>query len=172
MKFVFVLLLNVLGLSWSLKFPAIKPNSRISKGCYNPEFDKGRMELMWVKVSVLLLGVAGTVFCSLLCFTVDIIECVYRFTIAVITVIFQAIEGCPVVSQQVFFVSFLLLHKIDSLQKTSSRFKEIFFFETTAPFFLRKSFHHEAKLTSPHICLREYSVRWNKTTLYCSTVFR
>ena len=46
MKFVFVLLLNVLGLSLALKFPDIKPNRRISKGCYNPEFDKGRMEVM------------------------------------------------------------------------------------------------------------------------------
>ena len=47
MKFVFVLLLNVLGLSLALKFPVIKPiNSRISKGCYNPEFDTGRIEVM------------------------------------------------------------------------------------------------------------------------------
>ena len=46
MKFVFVLLLNVLGLSLALKFPDIKRNSRISKGCYDPEFDKGKMEVM------------------------------------------------------------------------------------------------------------------------------
>ena len=70
---------------------------------------------MWV----LLLGVAETLLCSFLYFTVGIVQCVYQFTSAVITVIFQAIEQCPVVSLQSIFLFFLTAaHKIDSLQKT------------------------------------------------------
>ena len=57
---------------------------------------------------MLLLGVAEIVLCSLLCFTVVIIQCVYQFTSAVITVIFQAIKRCLVVSLQSFFFRFCL----------------------------------------------------------------
>ena len=111
---------------------------------------------MWV----LLLGIAETFLCSFLYFTVGIVQCVYQFTSAVITVIFQAIERCRVVSLQSIFRFVLTApHKIDSLQKTLIRFKEMFLIEATALFVLRKSFHHEAKLRSPHICLRENSVR-------------
>ena len=60
-----------------------------------------------MKVWVLLLGVAEIVLCSLLCFTVVIAQCVYQFTSAVITVIFQAIKRCLVVSLQSFLLSFL-----------------------------------------------------------------
>ena len=62
-----------------------------------------------MKVWVLLLGIAEIVLCSLFCFTVGIVivQCVYQFTSAVITVIFQAIERCLVVSLQSFFLSFL-----------------------------------------------------------------
>ena len=73
---------------------------------------------MWV----LLLGIAETFLCSFLCFTVGIVQCVYQFTSAVITVIFQAIEQGPVVSLQSIFLFFLTAaHNkliIDSLQKT------------------------------------------------------
>ena len=61
-----------------------------------------------MKVWVLLLGIAEIVLCSLFCFTVGIVQCVYQFTSAVITVIFQAIERCLVVSLQSFFLSFRL----------------------------------------------------------------
>ena len=44
-------------------------------------------------------------------------------------------------------------------ENVAIRFKEMFFTEATALFVLRKYFHHEAKLTFPHICLPENSVR-------------
>jgi len=55
-----------------------------------------------------------------------------------LSVIFQAIERCPVVSQQSISRFFLTApHKIDSLQKTLIRFKEMFVVEATALFLLR-----------------------------------
>ena len=54
-------------------------------------------------------------------------------------------------------------------ENVAIRFKEMFFTEATALFVLRKYFHHEAKLTFPHICLPENSVRWNKFTLCYGT---
>ena len=113
---------------------------------------------MWV----LLLGIAETFLCSFLYFTVGIVQCVYQFTSAVITVIFQAIEQCPVVSLQSIFLFFFdcsTQNRFPS-ENVAIRFKEMFFTEATALFVLRKYFHHEAKLlTSPHICLPENSVR-------------
>ena len=61
-----------------------------------------------MKVWVLLLGIAETVVCSLLCFTMGIVQGVYQSTSAMIAVIFQAIERRLVVSLQSFFLSLLL----------------------------------------------------------------